>query len=146
MAYFTRPEEALDYIYNKVKDNKGPLGIGYVGYADEQFLPEYPAVVVSFNNPVDRELLTTQRGFQLIWAIQIIIYHSRLSTDHITRSREDMQFAEAITNLLHQDFRAGGGVIFGYVAQERPGIIADNKGEATVATTLIWTAESRAAF
>lgn len=145
MAFFTEPEEALDYIYNKINDNKGPLGIKFVGYADEDLLPEYPAVVVSFNTPVDRDIHAT-RQFRLVWAIQIVVYHARVSADHKVRSKEDMRFAAAIRNLLHQDFRAGGGVIFGFVAQERPGIVLDSEGSATIASTLIWTAESRSIF
>lgn len=143
MPYFTEPEEALDYIYNLLVENQGPLGLGYVGYADEKLLPKYPAVVVSFNTPVDRVLGPTGT-FNLTWVVQIIVYHARLTASHKTRTREDMQLAAAIRNLLHTDYQAGGGVIFGFVVSERPGLLADDKGQANVSTMLIWTGDSRA--
>jgi len=143
MPYFVEPEQALDYIYALVNDNKESLGLKYVGYADERLLPHYPAAVVSFNTPVDRELVTTGT-FNLNWQLQIIVYHARISASHKTRTREDMLLATAVRNLLHTDKSMGGGVIFGYVRSERPGVIADDKGRANVATVLTWTGDSRA--
>lgn len=143
MAYFTEPDEALDYIYNLINNSRAALGLGFVGYADEQMLFEYPAVVISFNAPVDRTLGPTGT-FNLAWAIQLIVYHAKLSVDHKTRTREDIKLGAAIRNKLHEDYKLGGGVIFGYVRSERPGIIADDRGNANVATSLIWTADSRA--
>lgn len=142
-SYFTEPEQALDYIYELIESRKNSLGLGYVGYADEKLLPRYPAVVVSFNVPVDRTLATTGT-FNLAWAIQVVVYHARLTASHKTRTKEDMQLAATIRNVLHSDYKMGGGVIFGYVRSERPGIMADAKGAANIATTLIWTADSRA--
>jgi hypothetical protein len=143
MPYFTEPEEALDYIYNLLNDSKGSLGLGYVGYADETLLPQYPAVVVSYNSPVERVLATTGT-YNLHWAIQILVYHARMSRNHRTRTREDMQIAAAIRDKLHDNYKAGGGVIFGFVTSERPGIAADDKGNANIATMLLWEADSRA--
>src|SRR5574338_549580 len=145
MPYFTEPDEALDAIYDKINNARNELGLGYVGYADERLLPRYPACVVSFNAPVDRTIHALHQ-FRLNWSIQIIIYHARLSASHKVRSREDMQLAAAVRNKLHSDFTLGGGVIFGFVASERPGILADDKGNANIATALVWTAESRAIF
>ena len=143
--YFVEPEEALDYIYNLLDDNKGPLGLKYVGYADERFLSHYPAAVVSYNAPLARELYAS-RQFRLLWSIQIIVHHARLSASHKTRTREDMRLAADVRNKLHQDFKLGGGVIFGYVEEERPGIMMDDKGQVNIATTLIWSGESRQTF
>ncbi len=145
MPFFTEPEEALDYIHNLLESNKGDLGLSTVGYADERLLPEYPAVVVSFNAPVERDIHAT-RQFRLDWSIQLVVYHARLSASHKTRTREDMQLAAAIRAKLHEDKSLGGGVIFGFVASERPGIMADDRGQANIATMLIWTAESRELF
>lgn len=143
MPYFVEPEEVLDYIHALVDSNKDSLGVKFVGYADENVLPRYPAVVVSFSTPVDRELGPTGT-FSLTWMIQLTIYHARITASHKTRTREDMQLAAAVRNLLHTDYRMGGGVIFGFVRSERPGLVADNKGKANVATTLIWVGDSRA--
>jgi hypothetical protein len=144
-SYFTEPDQALDYIYSLINDNKGPLGIRYVGYGDETLLPEYPAVIVSFNIPVDRELFAT-RQFNLSWAVQLVVLHARVSASHRTRTREDMQLASGIRNKLHEDYKLGGGVIFGFVQSERPGILVDDRGVANVATTLIWAGDSRVTF
>lgn len=145
MPYFIEPETALDYIYNLLNNNKVSLGLSYVGYADETLLPKYPACVVSYNVPVARTLYAT-RTFQLQFIIQIEVYHARLTASHRTRTKEDMQLAARIRNKLHEDYKAGGGVVFGYVLSERPGTIADGRGQANVATLLMWTGESRAAL
>jgi hypothetical protein len=145
MPYFTEPEQALDHIYNLLNTNKVALGLKYVGYADERLLREYPAVVVSYNVPVVRDLHAT-RTFNLQFIIQLECYHARLTASHRTRTKEDMQLAARIRNKLHEDYKLGGGVIFGYVLSERPGVIADAKGQANVATMLIWSGDSRAAL
>lgn len=142
-AYFTEPEEALDYLYNILNNSRGSLGLGFVGYADETLLPRYPAVVISFGVPVAREFGPTGT-FNLHWSVMLVVYHARLSASHKTRTKEDMQLAASIRNKLHEDYKCGGGVYFGYVSEERPGIMADDKGQATVATTLVWEADSRA--
>jgi hypothetical protein len=145
MPHFTEPEEIIDYLYNVLETDKGDLGLGYVGYGDERLLPQYPAVVVSYNAPTDRTLHAT-RHFRLEFSIQLVVYHAKMSASHKTRTREDMQLAAAIRNKLHEDKRFGGGVIFGYVASERPGVMADDRGEANVATMMIVSAESRQFF
>jgi len=142
---FSEPEEVVDYVWNILNTNKATLGLGFVGYADETLLPKYPAAVVSFNAPVQRDLGPT-RTFSLTFALQIIIYHARLTASHRTRTKEDMQIAATVRNKLHEDYRLGGGVIFGFVESERPGIVADAKGRANVATILFWTGTSRAAL
>jgi hypothetical protein len=143
MAYFTEPEQLLDYIYNLLNVNKATLGIRFVGYADERLLPHYPAVVVSYNVPIQRTLHTTGT-FKLEFIVQLEIYHARMTASHRTRSKEDMQLASVIREKLHEDYKLGGGVIFGHVLSERPGTIADARGQANVATLLLWTGESRA--
>jgi len=145
MAYFTEPEEALDYVYALLNDNKEALGLGFVGYGEERLLPVYPAAVVSFNVPVDRELYAT-RTFRLQWVIQIEVYHAKLTVGHKTRTREDMALAASIRNKLHEDYTFGNRVVFGFVRSERPGVVADGKGRANVATVLVWSGESRAAL
>jgi hypothetical protein len=145
MPYFTEPEEALDYVHALLDGNKATLGLGYVGYGEERLLPKYPAAVVSFNVPVNRELHAT-RTFRLEWVVQIEVYHAKLTVGHKTRTREDMQLAARIRNKLHEDYTFGGSVVFGFVRSERPGIIADGKGRANVATILVWSGESRAAL
>ena len=145
MPYFTEPEQVLDYVYNLLNTNKVSIGLKYVGYADERLLREYPACVVSFNVPVLREPHAT-RTFSLRFVTQLEVYHARMTASHRTRTKEDMQLAARIRNKLHEDYKLGGGVIFGYVLSETPGVIADAKGQANIATMLAWTGESRAAL
>lgn len=145
MPFFKEPEEAIDALYNLLNDNRGTLGLGYVGYEDETLLPEYPAVVVSYTAPVDREIHATHQ-FRISWSITLVVYHARLTASHRIRTKEDMQLAAAVREKLHEDYTMGGGVIFGYVISERPGVQTDNRGQANVATVLTWEAESRAIF
>jgi hypothetical protein len=143
VPYFTEPEQVVDYLWGILNTNKAALGLGYVGYSDELLLPKYPAAVVSFNAPVQRELGPTGT-FTLTFALQIIVYHARLTTSHKTRTKEDMQLAAAVREKLHEDYKLGGGVIFGFVESERPGVAADAKGRANIATVLFWAGSSRA--
>lgn len=145
MPFFTEAEEILDHVYNLLVTNKASLGVKFVGYSDETILPQYPAVVVSLGVPVDRELYAT-RQFQLRFQLQVVIFHARITASHKTRTKEDMQIATAVRNLLHSDYQLGGGVIFGFVQSERPGIVANEKGQAVVSTVLTWSGSSRATF
>lgn len=143
MPYFTEAEQLLDYVYNLLNNDKVALGVKYVGYSDERVLPQYPALVVSIGVPVDRELYATGT-FQLTWQLQVVIFHARVTASHKTRTKEDMQIAARVRNKLHQDYKFGGGVIFGFVRSERPGIVANDKGQAVVSTVLTWSGSSRA--
>jgi predicted S18 family serine protease len=143
MPYFTEPEQLLDFVYALFNDDKAALGIQYVGYSDENILPKYPAVVVSIGVPVQRELYAT-RTFSLEFQLQVIIYHARVTASHKTRTKEDMQIAARVRNKLHTDYTLGGGVIFGFVRSERPGVVANAKGQATVSTVITWSGSSRA--
>jgi len=145
MPYFTEPEQIIDHVYNLINNDKAAIGLGFIGYSDERILPKYPAAVVSLGVPVTRELYATQT-FQLTFQIQVVVYHARVTTSHKTRTKEDMQIAARVREKLHEDYSLGGGVIFGFVTSERPGIVANEKGQAVVATVITWSGSSRASI
>jgi hypothetical protein len=140
---YSEPEQVVDFFWNLLNTNKTVLGLGFVGYGDETLLPKYPAALVSFSAPVQRELGPTGT-FSLTFAIQVLVYHARMTASHKTRTKEDMQLAAGVREKMHDDYRLGGNIIFGFVESERPGIVADNKGRMNIGTVLFWTGTSRA--
>lgn len=144
MAYYYKPQQLMDHIHDLLTDHKSDLGIGYVGYADEQLLPYYPAVLVD-SGPINRELQATHQ-FGLIFHLALWIYHAKLDDAHADRSKADMELCHLVTELLHSDLTLGGNVIFGYVTEEMPGIFHRPSGPTTIGTRLSYEATARKVF
>lgn len=138
------PREVLDFIHDYLTDNMGLVGLKYVGYGDEDLIPEYPAVVVSAG-PKQRILLGTHK-FQVIFQIDLWVQHANLSVSHKQRTREDMELCENIQDLLDANANLSNNIVFGYIESEAPGIINRQKGAAVVSTRMVWTGESRQSF
>ena len=131
----TEPQDAADFVYNLLKTQAGPLGIGFVGYADK-LNPNYPAVVVTPGRKA--KSLHATHTFNVAIEIDIMVYHARLSTDHKTRTREDLALVTSIENTLEQgDMNFGGQVIFAFVRETYPGTITRPKGEQVVGTRML---------
>lgn len=141
---FHDPEEPLDYVYDKLNDNKESLGIGYVAYADEALLPEYPAVVVDAS--VFERILVGTHKFQLQFNLDVWVLHAVLSLTHKARTQADMKLATDIKNFLDSDSTLNQNIIFGYCNGSEPGIMTRAKGESVIGTRLTWTGEGRQSF
>lgn len=139
MSYFTRNEHALDYMYDLLTRHAGPLGINYVAYGDEKFLPEYPVVVLAMG-PLRREVKGPGQ-FMLTFTGDVWIYHAGLSDSHQKRNKDDMALAAAVTEVIHADYKFGGGLIFGHVSDEQPGVLGNSKGAMIIGSRLIWTGQ-----
>lgn len=137
MSYFSKNEDALDYMYDLLTKKAGPLGINYVSYGNETFLPEYPVVVLAMG-PLRREVKGPGQ-FYLTFTGDVWIYHAGLSDSHQKRNKDDMALAAAVTEVIHSDYKFGGGLIFGHVSDEQPGILGSNKGAMIIGSRLIWT-------
>jgi len=103
MAYFDDPVQLVDYVYDKVDQNKGPLGIAYLGYGEELLIPEFPAALF-LPGAVAREWHGTHT-WNITLLIEIWVYHARLSDSHRVRTRDDMQLVASVRDLLHSDIR-----------------------------------------
>jgi hypothetical protein len=144
---YVAPEEVLDHVYNLMVTNKTPLGLGFVGYADEELLPEYPAVVVSAE-PLARDIHATHQ-FLVRFNLSLWVYHAKLTDSHKVRSKSDLLLVTAIRNVVHSDFTLGGNIVFGHVDSENPGILVGprgRRGDAVVGTRMTWTGQGRVPF
>ena len=144
MAIFTRPEEVMDYLHDKLEDNKITLGIKYIGYGDEDLIPEYPAVLVTAD-PVNREIHATHT-FRNFFNLSLWVYHADMSVTRKVRNREDLLLCSAIYRLIHDDLTLGGNIIFGYIDSEVPGVIRNRRRGAAVGTRMTYLGEARERF
>jgi hypothetical protein len=140
--------QVLDYLYERLDNNKVALGLRYVAYGDEQLLPHYPAAVLAAEKPLERRHHGT-RQFHVTFGCDIFVFHANLSASHRVRTREDIELAQAVRKFVHDDFSLGGHIIFGYIEMESPGIVTraiGQKSEMVVTTRLSWTGENRVNF
>ncbi len=136
--------DVIDALYTKFTTNKSTLGIKFVGYADEELLPKYPALVLASGN-LAREIYSTH-GFRNEILVDIFILHAALNKSRKARTREDLLLCRAIVNLLHLDMTLNGNVINGFVASEVPGEVVNDRGDPVVGTRLTWTCQIREPF
>jgi hypothetical protein len=144
VAQFITPEDALDFFKNLLDDNKGELGLGYVAYGDEDMSPMYPAVKVTAG-PFGREVHGTHK-FLNHFVVNIWVYHAKMVSGHAARSKEDLELATSIRQLIHSDLTCSGGVIFGHVAFEEPTLINRSKGAMVVGTQMSWNGQQVETF
>lgn len=145
---FYDPLQVLDYLSTKLDDNKATLGIRYIAKLDEDLFPRYPAILLTMDTPLDRELHGT-RMFRVQFNIDLWIFHAQLTQGKAVRSETDIQLATDVRKLLHADFDLGGHIVFGYVQFEHGGRIAraiGQKVDTVVATRLAWVGENRVLF
>lgn len=144
MTPFKRPEDAQDYIVQLLKDNSDSLGIKHVGYGTENLTPYYPAVDVTIARTT-REVGATQQ-FKVYFNLNLWVYHANLNASHGVRTKEDLELATGVVTLLHQDYTAGGRLIFSWVTDEDPGVIVRGKSVSVVTTRIVWQGEVRLNF
>ena len=133
--------DVIDYLYTKLTTERSALGLGFVGYADEELLPSYPAAVLS-SGSLAREVHSTVY-FKNEILVDIFILHARLTTSRKARTREDLLLCRAIVLSLHGDRTLGGNIVDGHVASEVPGEVRDEQGEAVVGTRITWYGQTR---
>lgn len=139
--------DAAEYIHDFLDQNKGTVGINYVGYGDERLLGKYPSLVVT-PDPLTREVSGTHT-FRIGINVSIWVYHANLAVGHKIRTMEDIRLAEEVTKLLHRDYTMGGNVVFGFVDGEQPGVISrvvGGRAQSVVGTRLTWSAISQQRF
>ena len=136
----TRPEEAVEMLSELIEDNADRLGIEFVGKYDERLLPRYPAVVLS-SAPLTKEVHATHT-FNVTLRVTIWVYHAKITVTHKERSEEDLLLVTALTSLLEDDPTYGNRVVFGFVDNEVPGVVAPRagRGDPIVGTRMSWEA------
>ncbi len=143
MAYYTT-EDVMQAIADKLTANMVALGLKAIYYGDNNNIAAFPGAMVA-GAPLNRELHAT-RQFKLTFTVFIYVIDAKLSQTKSARIKVDMQEATAIANLIHQDLTLGGNLIFGWISQEEPGVLATGLGRAVVGTRLTYTGEQLKGF
>ncbi len=142
--------DIIDYLYTKFKTEANTLGLGFVAYPEEEMLPKYPALMLS-SGTLAREIHTTH-FFRNEIVIEIFVLHAALSKSHRARTREDLLLCRSIVLSLHADRSLGvdtegrKNIIDGFVVDEVPGEILDDRGVAVVGTKITWAGQLREPF
>lgn len=140
MAYFTAIEQVLDYQKNMLETAPSLSELKHIGFADDEMVFEYPAVILT-GEPVVTELHAT-RQFKNWFRIGIFVYHAQMSETRSVRTREDLLLVTAIKAVLHSDPKLGGGVIFGWVENIVPGTIRRPGNLFAIGSRLTWRGEA----
>lgn len=140
--------EVFDFIYKLVDDNKAQLGIKYVAQLDENLFPEYPAILISLETPLERKQHATQM-FLVEFYVDLWIFHAELTVGKAIRSRKDVELSTNVRKLLHTKYNLDGHIMFGFVTGEFPGRtvrVVGQKASTIVTTRLTWFGENRVLY
>lgn len=140
--------QILDYLHNRIDNNKTELGLKYITYGDEQLLPEYPACVLTAERPIATTLHATQQ-YRRVFACDLWVFHAKLQNSRRVRTREDIELARRMEVFLNEDRTCGGHLIQCWVEEMQPiviGRITGQKGNAVIGTRLVWIGENRVPF
>lgn len=143
MAYFTKPEEVLDYIHDLLETKEGELGLQYVAYGNEEMLPRYPAVRVA-SGLFEKELHAT-RQWRNTFRVELYVYHGKLTATHAHRSKADLELASAVREVLHDDMTLSNQIVHGWVTAEGNAQIA-RKTTVIVGTRMAWEGQALESF
>jgi hypothetical protein len=140
--------QILDYLHNRIDNNKSELGLRYITYGDEQLLPEYPACVLTAERPIVTTLHAT-RQYRRVFACDLWVFHAKLSVGRRVRTREDIELARRLEEFLNLDRTCDGHVVQCWVENMQPIVIgrtAGQKANAVIGTRLQWLAENRVPY
>jgi len=140
--------QILDYLHNRIDNNKLELGLKYITYGDEQLLPEYPACVLTAERPILTELHAT-RQFRRVFTCDLWVFHAKLSVGRRVRTREDIELARNLEKFLNADRTLGDHLIFCHIESMQPivlGRVTGRKGDGVIGTRLVWSGENRVRF
>jgi hypothetical protein len=147
-AYFTEPEQVIEYLVNLLETNQETVGLKFVGWGQERLIPEYPAALV-VPGQVQRNWHSTHK-WELIFLSEIWIYHAKLSDSHHTRTRDDLRLAMAVKNVVHEDLRLSNGAgpqcVMAWINAEDPAFIRRPPNDAVVGTRMEHTVLSQETF
>lgn len=141
--------QVLDYLHNRIDNNKAELGLKYITYGDEQLLPQYPALVVTAERPTETVLHAT-RQYRRRFLVDLWLFHARLNASRRVRTREDIELSRNLEIFLNLDRTCDGHVIHCFVESMQPIVIGTSvtsqKANAVIGTRLMWQAENRIPF
>jgi hypothetical protein len=143
---FYDPIQIAEYIEQKIDGNKATLGLTYVGFGEENFLPEFPAAIVSPEGGLQRRISGLQK-FDVDFEIRVWVLHANLNKGMRDRTREEIDMSTRVRKLLHSDMTLGGHIIHGYVTNEQPGRLHRSGAQTSLLSTLlVWEGTNRVLF
>lgn len=117
----SRIEDLAEYWLNALEQNADQLGFEFVGGYDDPIKTSYPAVVVGAGNTT-KEVHATHT-FLVQLNLDFYICHAEATVTHRKRSLENLKSVTRLVAFLEADPTLGDKITFGYVIQERPGVI-----------------------
>ena len=138
----TTLDQLVTYIQNLITTNMGALGLRSVTFADEGLTKDYPSCVI-IPGDLTRMPEASGRVTANHFTVLVFVLHAEMSVTRSVRQHHDLQMAEAVTALLHQNFTMGGLVAGGWVANERARQLPFRKAHNILSTELTWTGTAR---
>jgi hypothetical protein len=133
---FTRIEDLADYWVAALDDNIEELGFKFVGAYDDPLTVYYPAVQVSTG--ATSKTVHATHMFLVQWTLDFYVMHAEATESHRVRSKEMLALVTSLVNFLESDKEIQNRIIFGYVINERAGVIRPQmKPSAFVVSTLL---------
>lgn len=141
-----RIEDLIEYLLEEVEENQVQLGLKFVGGYDERIITDYPAVIFGSGNTTKEVSGTHQYLIQ--HHLDIYIQHAEASETHRQRSLEMLKTVTKLVAFLEADPTLKGQIIFGYVINERPGLIQPRATPSMfiVSTSINYQATLKAVF
>ena len=140
-----RPEELIDKVKEFIETLNHEIGFEYITFGDGVLIPKYPACVIVYDG-LNRDIHGTHY-FLTRLSIQVVVMHADLTANRQERTREDLQLATKVVQLLH-----GKGLTLmdsrihkSFVESEEPALISTDNITA-IGTSLTVIAEVREAF
>lgn len=141
-----RIEDLTEYWITQFEENKNQLGLEFIGAYDDPITTGYPAVQIG-SGSTTKEVHGTHT-FLMDWLVDMYILHAQASETHRTRSKNMLELVTKIVKFLETDLSLGGKIIFGYVINERAGVIAPGStpGIFVVSTQITYRATAEVRF
>lgn len=146
MAYSKSLDEVTQYLVDLLEANQVALGLTTVFYGSQHIVTGFPLVVVD-PQITRKERHATGNVFLYTFLVYLYVVHGKMTESRSARTKENIEQAEAVTNLIEQDYGAGGLLIDNFVEAEEPvyGIISGaSVGSMVCATRLTWRGLSEA--
>jgi hypothetical protein len=142
MAYLTSLDDVTQAVYDRINAQQVPLGLRAAYYADNNFTPRYPNVVVAHGRKGKARHSTGNR-FRFTFSVFVYVLHADLNLNKAMRTKADVQLAESVQGVIESDFSLGGNVVDCFVEAIEPAVLPGrSNGPAVVASRITVYAES----
>lgn len=121
ISTITRIEHLTEYWIDRFETNMDTLGFKFVGGYDDPIKTAYPAIVVGSGSS-SKEVHATH-VYLHHFSVDFYICHAEASQNHRKRSLENLKQVSKTVDFLEANKTLDDKIIFGYVTNERPGVL-----------------------